>query len=120
VTRRSGSSATAPSESALKGSPRTLAASAADSFFTCRPRNGARVIPDGTITAAHFVKTPLYVQISGFGDLYVFTPCHGCARANTEPFCTLLGLRSTSRPATREASSTRTALPVSATPSVAT
>ncbi|CDZ97408.1 hypothetical protein [Phaffia rhodozyma] len=34
-----------------------------------KPRNNARVIPDGTITAAHFVKTPLYVQITGFGDL---------------------------------------------------
>jgi len=34
-----------------------------------QPRNNARVIPDGTITAAHFVKTPLYWQIQGFGDL---------------------------------------------------
>lgn len=38
---------------------------------TLRPRNGARVIPDGTITAVHFVKTPLYVQVTGFGDLCV-------------------------------------------------
>ena len=33
------------------------------------PRNNARVIPDGTITSAHFVKTPLYWQIQGAGDL---------------------------------------------------
>ena len=32
------------------------------------PRNNARVIPDGTITAAHFVKTPLYVQLMALGD----------------------------------------------------
>ncbi|WVQ86036.1 hypothetical protein IAT38_008204 [Cryptococcus sp. DSM 104549] len=32
-------------------------------------RNNARVIPDGTLTAVHFVKTPLYWQIQGFGDL---------------------------------------------------
>lgn len=31
-------------------------------------RNNARVIPDGTFTAVHFVKTPLYWQIQGFGD----------------------------------------------------
>ncbi|WVQ70568.1 hypothetical protein IAR50_000087 [Cryptococcus sp. DSM 104548] len=31
-------------------------------------RNNARVIPDGTLTAVHFVKTPLYWQIQGFGD----------------------------------------------------
>ncbi|WVO17523.1 hypothetical protein L204_105217 [Cryptococcus depauperatus] len=34
-----------------------------------QPRNNARVIPDGTLTAVHFVKTPLYWQIQGFGDL---------------------------------------------------
>ncbi|KAL7414694.1 hypothetical protein BDY24DRAFT_384229 [Mrakia frigida] len=34
-----------------------------------KPRNNARVIPDGTITGLHFVKTPLYVQVSGWGDL---------------------------------------------------
>lgn len=33
-----------------------------------QPRNNARVIPDGTVTAAHMVKTPLYWQIQGFGD----------------------------------------------------
>ncbi|AFR92907.1 immunoreactive mannoprotein MP88 [Cryptococcus neoformans C23] len=33
-----------------------------------QPRNNARVIPDGVLTAVHFVKTPLYWQIQGFGD----------------------------------------------------
>ncbi|WVO13601.1 hypothetical protein L204_101222 [Cryptococcus depauperatus] len=36
--------------------------------YCTKPRNGARVIPDGTITAAHFIKTPMYVQIHGFWD----------------------------------------------------
>ena len=33
-----------------------------------KARNNARVIPDGTLTAVHFVKTPLYVQIMALGD----------------------------------------------------
>lgn len=33
-----------------------------------KPRNDARVIPDGVLSAVHFVKTPLYVQIQGWGD----------------------------------------------------
>jgi len=33
-----------------------------------QPRNDARVIPDGTLQAVHFVKTPLYVQVMGWGD----------------------------------------------------
>lgn len=33
-----------------------------------KPRNNARVIPDGVLQAVHFVKTPLYVQIQGWGD----------------------------------------------------
>ncbi|WWC72504.1 uncharacterized protein I206_106466 [Kwoniella pini CBS 10737] len=32
-------------------------------------RNNARQIPDGTFTSVHFVKTPLYWQIQGLGDL---------------------------------------------------
>ncbi|KAJ7635292.1 hypothetical protein FB45DRAFT_911198 [Roridomyces roridus] len=32
------------------------------------PRNGARVIPDGTFSGVSFLKTPFYVQILGFGD----------------------------------------------------
>ncbi|KAF7329151.1 hypothetical protein MKEN_00175700 [Mycena kentingensis (nom. inval.)] len=34
-----------------------------------KPRNNARVIPDGTITGVSFLKTPFYVQILGNGDL---------------------------------------------------
>ena len=30
---------------------------------------GTRVIPPGTITGAHFVQTPDYVQVTGVGDL---------------------------------------------------
>ncbi|KAJ9105953.1 hypothetical protein QFC19_003287 [Naganishia cerealis] len=33
-----------------------------------QPRNNARVIPDGVLKAVHFVKTPLYVQVQGWGD----------------------------------------------------
>lgn len=33
-----------------------------------QPRNNARVIPDGTFHAVHFVKTPLYWQVQGWGD----------------------------------------------------
>lgn len=33
-----------------------------------QPRNNARVIPDGTFHAVHFVKTPLYWQVHGWGD----------------------------------------------------
>jgi len=29
---------------------------------------GTRLIPDGTIQGAHFVQTPDYVQVTGFGD----------------------------------------------------
>ncbi|RSH90776.1 hypothetical protein EHS25_009951 [Saitozyma podzolica] len=36
--------------------------------YCTKQRNGARLIPDGAITAAHFIKTPLYVQIYGFWD----------------------------------------------------
>ncbi|KAL7415452.1 hypothetical protein BDY24DRAFT_276849 [Mrakia frigida] len=33
-----------------------------------KPRNDARVIPDGTITSVHVVKTPNYIQIQGLLD----------------------------------------------------
>lgn len=33
--------------------------------YCTRARNGARLIPDGTIYSAHFIKTPMYVQIQG-------------------------------------------------------
>lgn len=34
-----------------------------------KPRNNARLIPDGTITGVSFVKTDFYVQVIGYGDL---------------------------------------------------
>jgi len=36
--------------------------------YCSQPRNGARIIPDGALKSAHYVKTPLYVQISGTWD----------------------------------------------------
>lgn len=33
-----------------------------------KPRNNARVIPDGTLTGVSFLKTDMYVQIMGYGD----------------------------------------------------
>lgn len=36
--------------------------------YCTQPRNGARIIPDGTISSAHFIKTDMYVQISGTWD----------------------------------------------------
>ncbi|KAF7329274.1 hypothetical protein MKEN_00188300 [Mycena kentingensis (nom. inval.)] len=34
-----------------------------------KPRNNARVIPDGTITGLTFLKTPFYIQLMGVGNL---------------------------------------------------
>jgi hypothetical protein len=34
-----------------------------------KPRNNARVIPDGVLTGVSFIKTDHYVQIMGYGDL---------------------------------------------------
>ena len=34
-----------------------------------QPGYGTRVMPPGTITGAHFVQTPDYVQVTGVGDL---------------------------------------------------
>ncbi|KAL7416299.1 hypothetical protein BDY24DRAFT_438827 [Mrakia frigida] len=36
--------------------------------YCLQARNNARLIPDGTIYSAHFIRTPLYVQIQGFFD----------------------------------------------------
>ncbi|SPO28765.1 uncharacterized protein UTRI_04643 [Ustilago trichophora] len=36
--------------------------------YCTKPRNNARVIPDGSVTGAHFIKTPLYVQLMAVGD----------------------------------------------------
>jgi len=34
--------------------------------YCLQPRNNARLIPDGTVYSAHFIKTPLYVQSQSF------------------------------------------------------
>jgi hypothetical protein len=34
-----------------------------------KPRNNARLIPDGTLTGVSFLKTDFYVQVMGYGDL---------------------------------------------------
>ncbi|KAJ9111669.1 hypothetical protein QFC19_001028 [Naganishia cerealis] len=36
--------------------------------YCAKARNNARIIPDGTIHSAHFIKTPMYVQIQGYFD----------------------------------------------------
>jgi hypothetical protein len=36
--------------------------------YCTKARNDARVIPDGTLTAVHFVQTPLYLQVMALGD----------------------------------------------------
>lgn len=36
--------------------------------YCTKPRNNARLIPDGTIKSAQFLKTPTYVQVSGWWD----------------------------------------------------
>ncbi|CAO1639200.1 unnamed protein product [Sympodiomycopsis kandeliae] len=41
--------------------------------YCIRSGYGTRLIPDGTIKKAHFVKTPNFVQVTGFGD---FTSMH--------------------------------------------
>ncbi|KAJ9092783.1 hypothetical protein QFC21_006658 [Naganishia friedmannii] len=33
-----------------------------------KQRNNARIIPDGVLKAVHFIKTPMYVQVQGWGD----------------------------------------------------
>ena len=44
--------------------------------YCLQARNNARLIPDGTIQSAHFIKTPLYVQIQGYFDgTKVSMPC---------------------------------------------
>ncbi|EJU04690.1 hypothetical protein DACRYDRAFT_20341 [Dacryopinax primogenitus] len=52
------------------GTNSTIGATEEDEVSWCmRTGYGTRTIPDGTITGAHWVQTPLYVQITGFGDL---------------------------------------------------
>ncbi|TXT11275.1 hypothetical protein VHUM_02026 [Vanrija humicola] len=50
-----------------------------------KARNNARVIPDGTITAAHLVKTPMYWQIQGWGDFTKLNIRHGDEGGELDP-----------------------------------
>ncbi|EDR08199.1 uncharacterized protein LACBIDRAFT_297602 [Laccaria bicolor S238N-H82] len=46
---------------------------------------GARLIPDGAITGAHFVQTPDYVQVTGTGDLTLLNIPAGDAGGELDP-----------------------------------
>ncbi|WFD33833.1 hypothetical protein MCUN1_000653 [Malassezia cuniculi] len=53
--------------------------------YCTKPRNNARVIPDGTVTSAHFVRTPLYVQVMAFGDFTKINFQHGDMGGELDP-----------------------------------
>ena len=42
-------------------------------------------MPDGTITGAHFVQTPDYVQVTGVGDLTLINIPKGDAGGELDP-----------------------------------
>ncbi|KAF5346397.1 hypothetical protein D9758_012759 [Tetrapyrgos nigripes] len=46
---------------------------------------GTRVIPDGTILGAHFVKTPDFIQVTGVGDLTKINVPKGDAGGELDP-----------------------------------
>ncbi|PFH49588.1 hypothetical protein AMATHDRAFT_147435 [Amanita thiersii Skay4041] len=46
---------------------------------------GARLIPDGTITGAHFVRTPDFIQITGVGNLTALNVPAGDAGGELDP-----------------------------------
>lgn len=46
---------------------------------------GTRLIPDGTVTGAHFVQTPDYVQVTGIGDLTKINVPKGDAGGELDP-----------------------------------
>lgn len=48
-------------------------------------RNNARLIPEGTFSSVHFVKTPLYWQIHGLGDLTKINIQQGDAGGELDP-----------------------------------
>ncbi|KAF8270466.1 hypothetical protein EI94DRAFT_1770838 [Lactarius quietus] len=50
-----------------------------------KPGYGTRLIPDGTITGAHFVHTPDYVQVTGIGDLTKLNIPQGDAGGELDP-----------------------------------
>ncbi|KAF7329153.1 hypothetical protein MKEN_00175900 [Mycena kentingensis (nom. inval.)] len=50
-----------------------------------KPRNNARVIPDGTLTGVSFLRTPFYVQIMGRGDFTKINIQKGNAGGELDP-----------------------------------
>ncbi|KAJ7457369.1 hypothetical protein FB451DRAFT_1098095 [Mycena latifolia] len=50
-----------------------------------KPRNNARVIPDGTITGVSFLKTDFYVQIMGSGDFTKLNVAQGDEGGELDP-----------------------------------
>jgi hypothetical protein len=50
-----------------------------------KPRNNARVIPDGTITGISFLKTDFYVQIMGNGDFTKLNIANGDFGGELDP-----------------------------------
>ena len=46
---------------------------------------GTRIIPDGTIKGVHFVETPDFVQITGYGDLTKLNIQKGDAGGELDP-----------------------------------
>ncbi|CAE6468958.1 unnamed protein product [Rhizoctonia solani] len=50
-----------------------------------KPGYGTRLIPDGTIKGAHFVQTPDYVQVTGWGDFTKMNVPKGDAGGELDP-----------------------------------
>jgi len=46
---------------------------------------GTRVIPDGSITGAHFVQTPDYIQVTGVGDMTMLNIPEGDTGGELDP-----------------------------------
>ncbi|KAH8994480.1 hypothetical protein EDB92DRAFT_1849454 [Lactarius akahatsu] len=50
-----------------------------------KPGYGTRLIPDGSVTGAHFVQTPDYVQVTGVGDFTKINIPKGDAGGELDP-----------------------------------
>ncbi|KAH8925338.1 hypothetical protein BT69DRAFT_1348791 [Atractiella rhizophila] len=50
-----------------------------------KPGYGTRLIPDGTIQGAHWVETPDYVQITGYGDFTTMNVVAGDSGGELDP-----------------------------------
>ncbi|KAF7305335.1 hypothetical protein HMN09_00785400 [Mycena chlorophos] len=50
-----------------------------------KPRNNARLIPDGTITGVSFLKNDFYVQVFGYGDFTKLNIRHGDEGGELDP-----------------------------------